>query len=304
MMERLSPLHNDLLPRLSGVLDHLAEEEAIIGTVVETVQSRQQPAQLVGVTLLAFVSDEWATNFETTPYPALTSHLLRQVGDNGTGVFLNRKQQAEGNVGQGMEQVILEFNVEPMDLTSPAFSVVMNELYSAHFQFERGFNVKSVFVEASADFEPLILGTGMRHKKYLELAGTNEDIHVPMQAGSKRGFYKVKRGDGPLPPSCAASIIMTYMAPTFKFSPNEQRLLKRALDGATDESIADALGVSRDAVKQTWRTIYDHVLNVMPELFDNGSDESNGRGSEKRRRIIAHVRGNLQELKPHYQRRG
>ncbi len=305
MMERLTPLHNDICARLPSIIDHLAEEEAIIGTIVETVATRRAPAHMVGSTMLAFVSDQFASDYCNAPYPALTSHLLRLVGAKDTGVFLNRKQQAEGNTGQGMEQVILEFAVEPMDLASPAFSVVMNELYSAHFQFERGYNVKSVFVEANSAFEPLILGTGMRPQKYFDIAGTNEDLRIPTEAGTKRGFYKVSRSEmASLAPSCAAAIIMTYMAPTFKFTPSEQRLLKRALEGATDDAIATAFDVSRDAVKQTWRGIYDHVLDVMPDMFDDGSEQASGRGNEKRRRIVAHVRSNLQELKPHHLRRG
>jgi hypothetical protein len=305
MMEKISPLHNQLHPRLGRVIDHLAEEEAIIGTVVETLATRLDQVRIVGSTLHAFVPDEWATDYENSPYPALSSHLFNVVGKTGTGPFLNRRQQAEGNTGSGMEQVILEFAVEPMDLTSPVFGIVMNELYSAHFQFERGYNVKSVFVEANIAHEPLIFGTGMKLKKYLDISGTNEDLRVPPGAGTKRGFYKIARTEAnSLPPSCAAAIIMTYMAPTFKFTPNEQRLLKRAIDGGTDEAIADQIGVSRDAIKQTWRTIYDHVLEVMPELLSDDGEENNGRGSEKRRRIVAHVRTNLQELKPHVLRRG
>jgi hypothetical protein len=304
MMQRVSPLHVELIDRLPAIIDQLAEEDAIIGTVVEAISGRSKPV-MVGSTILAFVSDKVADDYHEAPFPALSSNLLLQVQGSNTGPFLNLREQAAGNVANGMQQVILEFAVEPMDIQHPGFGGIMNELYSAHFQFERGFNVKSVFVEASAALEPLIVGTGMRPIKTLELEGRNENIRLPAGTSTKRRYYKVERTElKTLAPSCAAAIIMTYMPPTFRFTPTEQRLLKRSLDGRTDEQIAEDLKVSRDAVKQTWRAIYDHVMTVMPEILLSDSAESIGRGAEKRRHIIAHVRNNLQELKPHYLRRG
>lgn len=305
MMQKVTPLHTELLDRLPRVLDQLAEEEAVIGTVVESIFGNGREPKIVGSTVLAFVSDKIADNYDSTPFPALSSSLLQMVGKTDTGPFLNRREQADGNTGTGMQQVILEFAVDPMDIRHADFGGIMNELYSAHFQFERGYNVKSVFVEANAALETLITGTGMRPKKKFDLAGSNENITIPASIGTQRGYYKVGREEMPdLPPSCAAAIIMTYMPPTFRFSPTEQRLLKRSVEGKTDEQIAESLGISRDAVKQTWRAIYDHVTDIMPEILQDEADVSSGRGAEKRRHIVAHVRNNLQELKPHYLRRG
>jgi hypothetical protein len=306
MMRRVTPLHSSLIARLPQVIDFLAEEDAIIGTVVEAKVGRSSETRLVGATVLGFVSEKTASDYNSAPYPALSSNLLSQVTPKSPGPFLSRKEQAEGNTGDGLEQVIIEFAVDPMDIRHPDFGGIMHELYSSHFQFERGYNVKSVCVEASAALEPLITGTGLSLVKYFDIDGTNEDIEIPSGIGTKRGYYRITRNDMPkLAPSCAAAIIMTYMKPTFRFTPTEQRLLKRSIEGKTDEQIAEALEISRDAVKQTWRTIYDHVLSVMPDIIeDDAEDVLAGRGSEKRRRIIAHVRNNLQELKPHYARRG
>ncbi len=304
MMQRVTPLHAELIDRLPGILDQLAEDEAIIGTVVETISAKRQP-EIVGATILSFISDKVAETYEQTPFPALTSNLLMQVEKGSTRPFLNLREQSIGNTQDGMHQVILEFAVEPMDFRHPDFAAIMNELYSAHFMFERGYNVKSVCVEAGKNLEALVIGTGMKPVKDLNLEGGNENIIIPAGVGTKRCFYKVDRSQlNALPPSCAAAIIMTYMRPTFKFTPTEQRLLRKSLLGLTDEQIAADLKISRDAIKQSWRTIYDHVMDVMPELLEIDGDTSSGRGAEKKRHIIAHVRNNLQELKPHCLRRG
>ncbi len=306
IMQRVTPLHNELIPRLHSIIDFLADEDALIGTVVEARSGRSSPPRIVGVTLLGFVSDKSAVDYHTSPFPALSSYLLSQVLPGSMGPFLGRREQADGNTGDGMEQVIIEFAIDPMDMRHPDFGGIMHELYSAHFQFERGYNVKAVFVEASSGLEPLIMGTGLAPVRYFDMTGSNEDIHIPAGIGNKRGYYRISRADmHKLPPSSAAAILMTYMKPAFRFTPTEQRLLKKSLEGKTDEQIAESLSVSRDAVKQTWRTIYDHVMSVMPDILEDDDEVLPvGRGTEKRRRIIAHVRNNLQELKPHYARRG
>jgi DNA-binding CsgD family transcriptional regulator len=108
------------------------------------------------------------------------------------------------------------------------------------------------------------------------------------------------------PPSTPVSAVFTYLPPRFRFTAGEQRMLLRAIEGLTDEEIAGTLSISRDAVKQTWRSIYDHVAQVMPDLVDRGQMVAGegARGQEKRRRIVAYVRDNAQELRPHHPRRG
>jgi hypothetical protein len=307
LMRQITPLHRDVHETVEERLEALLEEGAAIGAIVEQLDRKSGKAKIVGTTLLGFVQDKFVDDHFASPQPLLTSMLLRSVVHGGIGYFLARKDQAKANGADGMEQVILEFAVDPMDIQHPEFAPVMNELYSAYFKFERGYNIKGVFVEASPSFEPLVLGSGLFHHSYHELSGTNQDIVIPAGTASKRGLYRVMRSDKPrLPPSSAAFVIMTYIAPTFQFTPSEQRLLTLAIDGMTDQEIAAALGVSRDAIKQTWRSIYDHATTIMPELFEDPlvAEPVSGRGTEKRRYVVSHVRDNLQELRPHSLRRG
>jgi hypothetical protein len=307
LMRQITPLHQDVHETVERRLEPLLEESAAIGAIVEQVDGKSGQRKIVGTTLLGFVNDEFVANHFASPQPLLTSTLLRSVENRGIGHFVSRKDQAKANMGNGMEQVILEFAIDPMDMNHPDFAPVMNELYSAYFRFERGYNIKGVFVEASSSLETLVVGTGLFHHTYFDLSGSNQDIVVPPHTGTHRGLYRVTRHDKHnLPPSSAAFVVMTYIAPSFQFTPTEQRLLGMAIDGKTDVEIASELKVSRDALKQTWRGIYDHATDVMPELFiaPDQTMASTGRGLEKRRHIVSHVRDNLQELRPHHQRRG
>jgi hypothetical protein len=306
LMRRITPLHRDVLENLEERLEILIGEGSAIGAIVEEIDRRSQSANIVGTTMLGFVHDDFVTRYFENPEPALCSSALRSVSQNSFGCFMSRKEQARANLGDGMQQIIIEFAIDPMDMQHPDFAPVMNELYSAYFKFERGYNIKGVFVEAQVDLEPLVVGSGLFPIKYMDIGGTNQDIVIPLGASTKRGLYRVTRADkSRLPPSSAAFVVMTYIAPTFQFTPHEQRLLGLAIEGLTDQDISAALDVSRDALKQTWRTIYDHVGDIMPELFaTNNTLATSGRGTEKRRFVISHVHENPQELRPHHLRRG
>ncbi len=307
MMQRISPLHGDVLENLEERIELAIDEECVVGVVVERVGLRDAKPLIVGVTMLGFVKDAFVEQHFASPTPCLSSSLMRGVTKSSIGHFMSRREQAEANLGEGMHQAIVEFSIEPMDMQHADFGPIMNELFSAYFKFERGYNIKGVFVEADQSLDQLVVGTGLRPVTYFDLSGTNEDIVIPAGVGTKRCLYRVSREDKPkLSPGSAAFILLTYIKPTFKFTPTEQRLLAQAIDGKTDDEIARSIEVSRDAIKQSWRTIYDHVLDVMPDLLWNADDEDSGsrRGTEKRRRIVSHVSNNLQELRPHYMRRG
>ncbi|WP_373634984.1 LuxR C-terminal-related transcriptional regulator [Yoonia sp. SS1-5] len=87
--------------------------------------------------------------------------------------------------------------------------------------------------------------------------------------------------------------------------PREQEIVSLASTGKTDQQIADTLGVSRDAIKQWWSRIYDHVLDVHPDVFWNDSSSCAGevRGTEKRRSVLAYCASRPSELRPHYLKR-
>lgn len=95
--------------------------------------------------------------------------------------------------------------------------------------------------------------------------------------------------------------LFDYHPPALGFSRSEQRLLSCALPGATDEQLAETLGTSLPAVKKIWVSIYRRVEDCLPELILDplGSDiPANGRGREKRRRLLAYLREHPEELRP------
>jgi len=94
--------------------------------------------------------------------------------------------------------------------------------------------------------------------------------------------------------------LFVYEQPQCGFRRSEQRLLISALEGGTDQELADALEISLSAVKKMWRSIYDRVGACLPKLLPHSKTdlEPSERGHEKRRRLLAYLRDHPQELRP------
>jgi hypothetical protein len=94
--------------------------------------------------------------------------------------------------------------------------------------------------------------------------------------------------------------MFTYFPPRFHFTEPQRRILVLAREGYTDAEVGAEIGVSPDAVKKRWGAIYDRVQEVFPNLLPESP--LGGRGAEKRRALLAHLRERPEELRP-YDRR-
>jgi hypothetical protein len=86
--------------------------------------------------------------------------------------------------------------------------------------------------------------------------------------------------------------------PRFHFRPNDQEVLKPALNGKTDEEIAGALNLSVVAVKKRWLLIYDKVLAKDPELFTESENTVTDKIKQKRRLLLKLLQEHPEELWP------
>lgn len=68
--------------------------------------------------------------------------------------------------------------------------------------------------------------------------------------------------------------------------------------GAIDAELAAELGVTFAAVKARWRSVFEQLEAAMPGWV-NSVNESEGRGPQKRHRVLAYVRKHPEELQPY-----
>jgi len=95
------------------------------------------------------------------------------------------------------------------------------------------------------------------------------------------------------------SPLFVYLPPIIYFRPAEQRLLLAALKGLSDEQIGEDFGISLSAVKKTWRSALDRAsVALLQELPTDGMETKSRRGKERRRPLLAYLRGHMEELRP------
>ncbi|MCB1381193.1 MAG: hypothetical protein KDK89_22910 [Alphaproteobacteria bacterium] len=306
IVRRTTVLHRQVDGELEGILYRLLREQRVIGVVVEQADgSGDGSPAMVGVTFSGFLEPAFARAYRAAPTPLLTSQALASALAENC-LLLDPRGQAAGNLADGLDLAVLEMTVTLPDAASQAYREILYMIYGAHLEFLRGYKVRSIMTEASEEFEPMIEGTGLRTVSRHRLDMQAGDVVSPPSRSPNRCLFAISRDELPaLPTSSAASVVMTYVAPSLRLTPREQRFLTLALRGMTDNALAEALSVSPNAVKQTWRNIYQHVLDVLPPVFDglSGDGNSASRGSEKRRKVLVHIRNNLQELRPHHLRR-
>jgi DNA-binding CsgD family transcriptional regulator len=99
-----------------------------------------------------------------------------------------------------------------------------------------------------------------------------------------------------------AMLFLSFSVPKFGFSMAEQDALNLALEGSTDEVIAQTMGASLSTIKKRFRGIYEKVQDKIGD--DRGVERlaslnDGARGLETRRRLLNYLREHREELRPY-----
>jgi hypothetical protein len=89
-----------------------------------------------------------------------------------------------------------------------------------------------------------------------------------------------------------------YQEPVLRLRPAEQKLLGAALAGKTDAELSADLGLSIEAIKKRWMSIFARVDEFKPDILSQTGEENDTRGPQKRHRIVAYIRTHPEELRP------
>jgi DNA-binding CsgD family transcriptional regulator len=96
-------------------------------------------------------------------------------------------------------------------------------------------------------------------------------------------------------------LFLSFATPRFRLTLREQDVLRLAIDGHTDDSIAQSLAESSSNVKKHFRSIYDKVerSGVADALPRTETLPAGHRGTEMRRYVLNYLREHPEELHPY-----
>jgi hypothetical protein len=263
---------------LPSLLEDLLRREEILLAIVETAHSKS-PRLLGG---RSFVHPDYVN--ESRGSSSTLHNFMFAAALRGRKPFLTPKQVAIENARGTLNLMNFFGNWDVTDLSNgerASFSAVNNEGYRF---FHYGYNYKVMWFEA---FES-------HRVAELETQGMHLDSQRLLAGGKVSSVFRLTAEDARADPYSRFCTLFFPPKPCFHFSSGEQMLLEYALLEYSDSDTTSILHLSVDAVKKRWRSIYEKVDTIAPELLSEAES-----GTARRRTLLHYLRYHLEELRPY-----
>jgi DNA-binding CsgD family transcriptional regulator len=277
----------------------LANEQCTFSIIEDPALAHPECVEACGVSV--FVSDRFVEQLSDRPAP-MTAARLYQEYLAGTSPVLSASEIRARNSSCGLNLFVLHFGLRNHDMTAPRTMQALQVGSAAFYFFHSGYRINSVAFEVF----------GEQQARFMEAGGFQLVTDFGSQGAQFRitpefrpCLYGARKTDIAHGAVNQLSFLFHPQEPMLELSLAEQRILLRALQNAPDTDIADALGISLDAVKKAWGRIYARVATIAPYLLASDAPHTGPhRSLEKRRHLLEYVRNHLEELRPRVSRRG
>lgn len=242
--------------------------------------------RIVGGGIGVFVEPDFVDRELANPQPLLGSRIIASVA-SGKSVVLDRDGIARGNAGAGLDFVNLFGNWRDELLDDSQRAEVQTLLGTSFLENLAGFRFNRVVKEA------------IGRSTIATARATGSYQLVADFPAHESALFVVSPGDARDIPFSVAARMYRFQAPVLRLRPAEQELLAAALDGRTDAELSVELGVSVEAVKKRWISVFGRVEEFRPGILSGTDAETRHRGPQKRHRVLAYVRAHREELRPY-----
>lgn len=266
---------------LSATARLLDENRAFGSLIFEGARAR-------GFGLTVFVDDKGAAEYLAHPYAQFGRRLL--LDPSVSPAILDRRAIATANAGRGLQLVVVNTNYDTAAREPDSvIGLIMNAFQVTH----RGFHIARMINEVVGDhlIEVLERSRCFEMQRYFSTVGGNPSLRSAVGTLTRQQAVEWRT---PL------LSMFVYSPPRLRFTDAEQRLLRAALRGGTDDRLSAALSVPLTAVKARWSRIQERAFARAPEIFGDlkASVRANGRGAQNRHLILEYVRAHPSELTP------
>src|SRR5215831_9852433 len=241
--------------------------------------------KIVACGMGVFVTKTFADREITAPRPGLNSRIIAGVA-SGDSVVLNRGQIAAGNAGEGIDFVNMYGTWRDGIMTADQLAEAQALLGTSFVEHFAGYRFNRVLKEA----------IGQSRIALARATGTYKILAEFQESGS--ALAVVTRDSALAAPYSVAATMYRYQPPVLRLRPAEQKLLAAALTGKTDAELSAELELSIEAIKKRWMSIFDRIDEFKPGILSRGEADSDGRGPQKRHRVVAYIRTHPEELRP------
>jgi DNA-binding NarL/FixJ family response regulator len=242
-----------------------------------------------------FPRPEVLDSYLSTPFPAFLSRVLTSL-HRGEAPLLTLDDIRRANSGAGLDLAIFPLPLGTLDWSDARVEQLRKLAPQAFVRAEGGYRLRAIYYEVFTD----------EVAAYLQSGGYRLLHDFSSHAGT--GFFPphcrprmLRLTAQDLPPAAMSMASQMFNPPAARLGLTiaEQRVVLRALDGASDRMIAEALGLSTETVRSNWRSVYRRLDQVLAGMGSPaGAGDETARGLEKRRVAIEYLRQNMHELRP------
>jgi len=241
--------------------------------------------RLIGLGASVLLSDAFTDAELARPRPDITSRIIAHI-HAGQPVLATRGEVARANAGDGVNVIVLCADWRDELLNGDERQEVQTLLASSFTEVLAGFRIRRIFHETAHEPVREFVQRSIVYRPIAEFPEAGRVIHL-MTAESVKDV-----------PASLGNVLFNFREPRLRLRDSDQQLLLAALGGATDNELADQLGVSAAAVKARWRSSFARIAETMPELVSD-ADSRKSRGAQKRHRVLSFLRNHMGELRPY-----
>jgi hypothetical protein len=241
--------------------------------------------RIVACGMGVFVTKSFADREIKTPRAGLNSRIIAGIA-SGDSPLLNRIQIAAGNAGEGVDFVNMYGMWREGIMNSDQLSEVHALLGTSFVEHFAGYRFNRVLKEAVGESSIALARATGTYRIVAEFKQSESALVVATRESVLTAPYSV------------AAALYRYQTPELHLRPAEQNLLAAALAGKTDAELSKDLGLSIEAIKKRWMSIFDRIDEFKPGILSRSEADSDGRGPQKRHRVVAYIRSHPEELRP------
>lgn len=262
--------------------------------VIESLDADTAP-RIHGFGLSVFARSAFCDRYFTCPSHGMSEDFYRAL-DAGDDVLLTEREIAIANATTGVDVLVLHFGSRFTDFADPSALAVMAAGSAAFYFMHGGHRVRTILFETYGPGARAFMEQG-QFRILRDYAMSDEFASVP---ADQRPCIAGLRGEWARPGAVNPFQQLFFpQAPRIRFGGTERRVLERALLNESDDTIAEALALSRDTIRKAWRRILERTADTLPALVPPDEARRGVRGKEKRRFVLEYVRTHLEELRPY-----
>src|SRR5215510_4408236 len=210
--------------------------------------------KIVACGMGVFVTRAFADREIRNPRPDLNSRIIAGVA-SGESVVLSRAQIGAGNAGDGIDFVNMYWTWRDGIMNADQLAEVQALLGTSFIEHFAGYRFNRVLKEA------------IGHSRIALARATGTYRLVAEFRESESALVVVTRESVLTAPYSVAATMYRYQEPVLRLRPAEQKLLAAALGGKTDAELSTDLGLSIEAIKKRWVSIFGRVEEFKPEIL-------------------------------------